>query len=594
MKTFSTFLTKHSTLIAIILLAIMFVLALGSMWNDSATMDEIAHIPSGYSYMKFQDMRLNPEHPPLIKDLSAVPLLFMKLNFPLGSPSWTEEINGQWNIGPEFLYHSGNNADKIIFWSRIPEILLMLLLGFYIYKWTKELFSKKIGLLALFLYVLSPTVITHGRFVTTDLGAACFMFIATYYFIKFLKKPSWRTVLISGITFGVAQLTKFSCILLLPFFAVLVISAIFTSPANFLFTLKDWFKRAKKFIGYSIIILVIGYLLVGATYQAQMIHYPVQKQQESTSSILVSYENKSISNLIYKMSDKPVLRSYAQYLLGLAMVNQRVSGGNTTYFLGQVSSSAWWYFFPIAFLLKVPLAFQVLMWVALVFAIYQFIKWLKKRKERETLKTSSVYANNFVIMSFLIFLVIYWAVSIQGNLNIGIRHVLPTFPFLYILVASQVGKLLSLVKNKPKLISAICYLLSVILIVWYATTNFLVYPHYLSYFNELIGGPKNGYKYMVDSSLDWGQDLKRLAQFTDKNHIDKIKVDYFGGGDPEYYLGKKYIKWQSDLGPTKGWLAVSATLFQTSKQYPETSYRWLEKYKPVETVGYSILVYEIN
>ena len=145
--------------IAGILLFLMFLMAIFSIADDSFTFDEATHVTAGYSYLTQKDYRLNPEHPPLIKDLAAFPLLFLNLNFPKNHPSWTQEENPVWwqqfELANQFLYHSGNNPDQILFWSRLSMILLLIFLGWFIFKWTKELFGDRTALLALFLFVFS-------------------------------------------------------------------------------------------------------------------------------------------------------------------------------------------------------------------------------------------------------------------------------------------------------------------------------------------------------------------------------------------------------------------------------------------------------
>ena len=170
---------KLPPILATILILLMVVLATISLKQESAIMDEVAHTPAGYSYLTQRDMRLNPEHPPLLKDLSAVPLVFMDdINFPSELNSWKNEVNSQWYFGFNFLYYSGNDADKIIFWSRLPMLLLLIIMGFFVYRWTKELYGKWSALLATFLFALAPTFIAHGRYVTTDVGAAFGFFIS--------------------------------------------------------------------------------------------------------------------------------------------------------------------------------------------------------------------------------------------------------------------------------------------------------------------------------------------------------------------------------------------------------------------------------
>ena len=153
--------SKLTNIIAGCLLVFVFLVAVFSMKDDSATMDEVAHLPAGYSYLTQKDMRLNPEHPPLLKDLAAIPLLFINgstgspqggINFPSEIIDWQEDINGQWGFGYHFLYRSGNPADQMIFWGRLPMILILDLIGFYIFKWAKNCLVIK---LLYFLYSYS-------------------------------------------------------------------------------------------------------------------------------------------------------------------------------------------------------------------------------------------------------------------------------------------------------------------------------------------------------------------------------------------------------------------------------------------------------
>src|SRR3989344_2626653 len=169
-------------------------------------MDELAHIPAGYSYARYQDHRLNPEHPPLVKVLAGIPLLLQGLNFPTDQDSWQKDINGQWTAGSQFLYESGNDADRIISWARFGPILLTLLLIIAVYWFSKELMGRWWAFLPTFLTALSPTVLAHGHYVTTDIGATLGILVATATFIKYLESPSRKRLWLAGLAFGFAQL----------------------------------------------------------------------------------------------------------------------------------------------------------------------------------------------------------------------------------------------------------------------------------------------------------------------------------------------------------------------------------------------------
>ncbi|MEK7097695.1 MAG: hypothetical protein AAB906_02515, partial [Patescibacteria group bacterium] len=234
--------------------------------------------------------------------------------------------------------------------------------------------------------------------------------------------------------------------------------------------------------------------------------------------------------MIIWSSDKPLLRPYAQYALGVLMVGTRTVGGNTTYFLGEVSRSSWRQYFPIVYLIKEPLAIHILNLMALIIILYGAVK-LKPSFNRKKLKAMLLWVKKYFaqIISFS-FIIFYFGVSIAGNLNIGIRHIIPTFPFIFLLTSDIITRHLAKYSLRKHLA---VYLAVRILIGWYIISSLAQYPYYISYFNNLVGGSANGYKYVADSNLDWGQDLKRLAVFVDKNHIDKIRLNYFGGGSPE-------------------------------------------------------------
>ncbi|MBU2219308.1 glycosyltransferase family 39 protein [Patescibacteria group bacterium] len=602
---------KITKILACGLLLWMFILMFFSAWNDSATMDELAHIPSGYSYLAKQDYRLNPEHPPLIKDLSALPLLFLNLNFPVDVPAWTEYINGQWDMGRIFIYESGNDADKIIHFARFPIMLLALLFGWLLFKWTKKLYGNKVGLLTLFFYTMSPTFIAHSRYVTTDLGAAFGFFIGLATFINFLINQTRKNLIIAGIAFGIAQLLKFSLVILAPIYLLLaVLWVILENYGN----LKKIISRSFKIIGKLILIGVIGVIIIWPVYQFHVLNYPIERQKADTEITLASFGFKPAVNLVVWLSDKPVLRPIGQYLLGVLMVTQRASGGNTAYFLGTVSSEGSSLYFPLLYLLKEQLAFHILTLIAIIFAIRNII-----RSKSKNLRTAVEWMrDNFAIFASMIFIAIYFAQAVTSNLNIGVRHILPAFPFIYFLVARQIVRwakthdleepetLGQQIKHffSTFLKSLEKYSLLSALLLWMFLMNIIAFPNYLSYYNEFGGGIKNGYKIATDSNYDWGQDLKRLKSFVDKNNIEKIGIDYFGGGNIPYYFGDKGQMWWSPWGSPKDygieWLAVSANTLMSAQAKPapgferkfEDSYWWLKGKEPYARAGTSIFIYK--
>ena len=203
----------------------------------------------------------------------------------------------------------------------------------------------------------------------------------------------------------------------------------------------------------------------------------------------------------------------------------------------------------------------------------------------------------------LLWLATYWYTSIRANLNIGVRHLMPVYGFTFIILSGGLAAIYTAVKKKPNSLYAFCLLL-LVLFSWYFYENLSIYPYYLTYFNQAAGRPSNGYLYVVDSNLDWGQDLKRLTNWVEKNNISHIYLDYFGWADQNYYLGNKVIRIYAGKynnardflrdNPLGGYIAVSATYFMGSREKPETSYAWLDNYKPVTIIGNSIFVWHIT
>jgi hypothetical protein len=220
-----------------------------------------------------------------------------------------------------------------------------------------------------------------------------------------------------------------------------------------------------------------------------------------------------------------------------------------------------------------------------------------EQKTRASLKRAAAWIiEKPALTAALWFIALYWAQTIQSNLNIGVRHILPTFPFVFLLVGRGLAAWLGV--PRPSL-SILKYAFAAILLLWMAGAASAAFPHYLPYFNELVG-TDNGYRLVVDSNYDWGQDLKRLARFVQERNVERIKVYYFGGSPVEYYLGGRYEFWDPARGPATGWIAVSATLLEGGRGKPAPGFNdptgyfnWLDNYEPVARAGKSILIYHI-
>src|SRR3989338_4710055 len=272
-------------IILVSILALSLGLMVFSSLQESAIMDELAHIPAGYSYLNNLDNHLNPEHPPLVKMAAGLPLLFLDLNFPTDSTSWTQQINGQWNVGYEFLYKYGNDADQIIQWARTGPMVLTLILIIFVYIWSKELMGEWWALLPSVGVALSPHFLAHGNYVTTDIGAALGVIISIYYFNRYLISPSKKSLVISGIAFGIAQLTKFSALILVGHMLIMVVIYALLRFDKNKHGLKHALTLVIKYLGRLFLIFIIGALAIYPLYAISSTNYPPEKQLADTTAI---------------------------------------------------------------------------------------------------------------------------------------------------------------------------------------------------------------------------------------------------------------------------------------------------------------------
>ena len=601
--------TRHFV-VAGVMLAGMAVLGLGSMMGNSAITDEVAHVPAAYSYVHYGDYRLNPEHPPLIKDLAGIPLQFLHLKFPENLPAWKDEVNGQWETGWNFLYHVGNNADQILFWARLPILLLALGFGWVLYGICRRRWGTGVALLSLFFYVLSPNIIAHSLFVTTDLGASVFMFLAVVAFARFVDAPTRRNTGILSLALAGAQLAKFSAVILYPFFGLLALGlALWVLPKP----VHAW-ERIRLYVGGLIGASALSVVWIWIFYAPQVWRMPVAIQDQLIEKSLYGPNVQGIGHMLMAVNNVPLMEPLVQYLTGLTMVFTRVSSGNVTYFNGEVTDKSFHTYFPELVLLKTQVAFLILLVVIVGLVVWQVLR------HRQRLAALAPHIRSHMLEWMLAaFTVMYFAVSVAGNLNLGIRHVLPIYVPIFVLVAiATVAYMRRFARREWKQPARLAL---VDLLVWYGGSTVLAFPNYLSYFNELIGGGQHADAYFSDSSVDWGQDLRRLKQYVDQHpEINHLAIDYFGGGVPAYYFcprkygddgriiqdasgydcSKTMIEvWHSQYGQyTNGYIAVSETFLENDRYYAVKNgtpgYGYLRSQVPVAKIGNSIYLFKVE
>ncbi len=548
LKTLSTSNCNTRVIVSILLLILVFQ-AVSSLWIKTPTFDEPNNLTSGYLALVKNDFNFGADHPPLLKSLAALPLLFLKIKTP-ENPHSNFTRDQLFEFSSKFLFQPEHNVDQIVFLGRLPFVLLSCLLGVFVFLWAKELYGILPGLFALTLYVFSPNILAHSRLVDTDFGFTVFIFIACYYYWSYLSGPSFKKLCLTSLFLGISLVSKYSALLLFPIFFAILLAKVFTEreyklknlliPSNVEKThanLKSFFIH---FCVPLIIIMVVIFIAFGFNLNALELY---KKGLDQVDSI---YFNQ-----------KPKLN----YMMG--------------FFFYETSA-----LYPfIAFLAKTPIP-------TLAFIILSLLVLFKNRD------------NLFNELSLIVPILVIFSSHFLDPEHSGVRRFLPIYPFIFVFVSRIVNYLE--ISESTSLKSKFKFSIVATLTLWYVFSSVKVYPDYLTYFNEAAGGPKNGINYLDNSNIDWGQDLKRLKTYVDKNKINKIKLMYQGSAFPPYYKipAIPVSAEEKQNGPNPGYYAVSANylirLISVPKAFGFGSV-WKEKLKnPIHAIGNTIYIFYFN
>lgn len=485
--------------VAVILFAFAVHLALISHAN-TITWDEPDHIYSGYRQWQ-GDFGLNPEHPPLVKFVATLPLLGMHLKEPEMQARLyrLQAVLG----GRDFIFHNGD-ADEIVFRAQMAASVFTLALLVIAFLAAQEMFGTAAGFIALGLLMFDPTMLAHGAVVTTDMVQACFLLASVYAFYRYVKRPSFWRMVVAGLAVGLALASKHSAVLVGPMLVVLAIVEIARTRAG-----GYAGKLAVRYLGAVVIIGVIGVALLWAAYGFRFAARPDGlKLNPPMAEQLTTVPNKAEARVLAEFDRLHLLPE--SYIYGMAHVLMSAKQFNS-YIFGKSYPNAVWFYFPLAMLVKSSLTFLILLGIA-IWAIASG----RVGKSRE-------------LWFLLVPPVIYLGMSMQGGMNIGIRHILPVYVFLAVVIAGAVA---GLIKRDRRWLYA-----AVALLVFQAVSVTRAFPDYIGYSNEAFGGPKNTWRYISDSSVDWAQQLHAVKRYTDEHQIHNCWFLYFGAGviDYDYY-----------------------------------------------------------
>jgi 4-amino-4-deoxy-L-arabinose transferase-like glycosyltransferase len=483
--------------------------------------DDSMHMPAGYSYLLTRDYRLNQEHPPLIKLLSGLGLWKLHPDFPFASPGWQQAAipedpeDGMVRIEEAFFDINAKQFDQIAFYGRLPVIIVPLVLLCAVWWFTRQLFGPTPALIATVLLATEPNIIGNSIVVQDDIAAALALLLFVMALRKFLVGARPRDALVLGGALGLALVTKYSLLVLLPLsFLILVVHAARQ-------VIRQRSSLTSVVLSSCLVFLVAYFILIG------LYAFHVDGIDGDESSVIASwfYLSGNSAEMFQKflMWLPPLLPRY--FVHGIELVVHDSREGRRAFLLGQVSDKGWWYYFPIAFALKTTIPFLLTSVCGIVCSL-----------------VNVAFRKRYVLLYVLLPPVLYLVLCMTSHLNIGVRHLLPLFPFVAIAGAGFLSAVIEFALRrgtKHKLQSTKMASMRAAIVVLVLSPNLLIgiftYPNYLTYFSLLAGGTEQGWKMLSDSNVETGQEVKTLATYLKDRGENRVAGIMVGGEFLRFY-----------------------------------------------------------
>ena len=522
---------RHARLFLLLLFSLMTVgLSVDSLRRESVTLDEPLHLTAGYAFWSFGDYRLQLSHGALPQRWYAIPLLFTKHGFPsLEDPSWRQPGYLGLEACQKFFYSSGNDPDAMVFYGRLMAVAMAVLLVFSVAFWTKRVFGRVASLLACLLCAIDPTILAHGRLMTSDVPAALFFLMSVGCIWSLIRRFTWLRLILSITFFGFVLVSKMSGgLVFLMALVMLILRMALRRPWHVRlhglqpFVVRSNLGKSALAAGTVMVHAVGAILIIWSFYGFQYAPAPewMPLRDSYTESRESMFESLGSSKVLFEFLEKWKLLPDA-YCYGLAHTIHH-AGERHAFLNGSYGSTGWWYYFLYAFWVKTPLSLIGL--VAL--GIVSIASAIQSRKYQRR-AAFWVWLDRTSIVWVIV--IGYFAVALVTNLNIGHRHLLPIYPPLFILA----GLVTRWLTRGGQWIRATIALLILLTVSELST----IHPHYLAYFNILAGGPSKGYLHLTDSNVDWGQDLPTLAGWLREQppleNSEAIYFRYFGFDSPK-------------------------------------------------------------
>lgn len=493
-----------------------------SVRQNSQTFDENNHLYAGYSYWKRGDFGINPEHPPLVKLVAALPLL--PLGLPVQPPPDIYFRAAGGKGGVQFLY--SHDADALLFRARAGASAFALALALLVFFAAREMFGRLAAIFALVIFILEPVILGHGPLVTTDVGLAACMFAAVYSFYRYVRHPSVSGLILCGITTGLTLAAKHSGLIVFPILLLLALTDIVLrrvgseGPAadqEASALRHDALTMAGALAGIAAISIAVLWSFYGFRYAAR----PAAAQiTPPTAVFLHSLETNAAQGRGFPAAYHPAQAKTIgffekhhllpeAYLYGLTDIAVLTQQGRPIFLFGKLYPQGRWFYFPAAFAIKSSIA---------LLALLLFLIWAKDIRRVQ-------FRREVIFLALPP--VAYFAVAMNSKMQMGIRHIMPVYPFLIVLAGVAAW---SVSQRSRRWAYAMAVLLA-----FDAVASLRTFPNYLPYSNEFWGGGSKTHELLSDSNVGWMSGLRTMQQYVSEHHISHCWFAYDGPQDPAYY-----------------------------------------------------------
>jgi hypothetical protein len=557
---------------------------------------EVVHLAAGVSHVgqaRFDLFRVNP---PLVRMVATLPVA-------CASPAtdWTRYsvrplLRSEFPVGSDFVEANGFRSFWLFTLARWACIPFSLIGGYSCYRWAERLNGPPAGLMALGLWCFCPFILGQASLITPDAHAAAMGVAACYAFWRWLRAPDWSQTIVVGIALGLAELTKFTLLVLYPLLPALWI--IYRLPQYRKIGFQRWSRETRMLLTtmvLSLLVINVGYGFEGSF--SRLAEYSFESRslrgEESAAQAFHDYGN-CFSGTSLGSLPIPVPRNY---LLGIDRQKWEFERELRSYLHGHWQMGGWWYYYLYALGVKVPLGIWVLGFLSALAIAFGTVY-------------SDSWRDEVVLLASPVAILVL--VSSQTSFSSHSRYALPILPFGFI----WVSRLARSVALKHRMVGCATGLA----LSWAVLSSLWAYPHSLSYFNELAGGPAGGHVHLLGSNIAWGQDLLYLAGWSEANpqarplHVAcvttidprlvgiQFTLPPVGPTSPSQSTSRP----GSDLGPQPGWFAIDVNCLEGSHStLPDgQGGRWISttdgcgfdyfrRCQPVAMVGYSILIFRI-